>query len=225
MGERNRFAFDRDYYNRIANEINGSVAKRRAASFDDEKDLEEYLTATYAPEYKNYVFENKREIRETSRTREANAAREISKHKETGKTRQYRNNASPVRENRENVMTSERVETTPEIRTKYKIRLNPIKTAFVSFLVFAAVQCALILLSIMSDVISVEKEIATAKISLEDVNSYNESLLGQLDISYDRNYIYNVAVGKLGMVYPKDNAVVYYKSVDTSHVIQYRDIS
>ena len=115
-------------------------------------------------------------------------------------------------------------ESSPRIKTRYLIRLNYFKIIIVSALIVLVVQSALNLLSVKSDVNRIDKEISNAKITLEDVNSYNESLLGKLDISYDRNYIYNVAVGKLGMVYPKDNAVVYYKAADTSHVIQYRDI-
>lgn len=221
MGERNRFAFDRDYYNRIAAEmINGSTAKKRATLSDDESDIEQYLTNVYAPEFSRSNTAPARETRKSYAP-----ARETGKSyapaRETGKS--YA--SAPARETRSHENLAQEPGSTPEIKTKYLIRFNVVKFLLVVLLVGSVVQFALNLLSVKSNVNCIDKEIASAKIELEDVNSYNESLLGQLDISYDRNYIYNVAVGKLGMVYPKDNAVVYYKAADTSHVIQYREIS
>ena len=231
MGERNRFAFDRDYYNRIAAEmINGSTAKKRATLSDDESDIEQYLTNVYAPEFSRSNTAPARETRKSyapaRETRKSYApARETGKSytpaRETGKS--YA--SAPARETRSHENLAQEPGNTPEIKTKYLIRFNVVKFLLVVLLVGSVVQFALNLLSVKSNVNCIDKEIASAKIELEDVNSYNESLLGQLDISYDRNYIYNVAVGKLGMVYPKDNAVVYYKAADTSHVIQYREIS
>ena len=40
----------------------------------------------------------------------------------------------------------------------------------------------------------------------------------------DRNYIYAVAVEKLGMRYPKENDIVYYEKSDEGYVRQYHDI-
>ncbi|MCR5830410.1 MAG: hypothetical protein K6F93_08715 [Lachnospiraceae bacterium] len=209
MGERNRFAFDRDYYNRIAAKyVNGSSAKDYALNDDNEDDLEKYLTATYAPEYME-TYSGTSVRRETARTY-AQPARKISE--------ELPERTAP----REN--TSGETKHVTKIKTRYLIRFKLFRTACVAALIVLVVQVSLNLLSLKSDVNLIDKELSDAKITLEDVNSYNESLLGQLDISYDRNYIYNVAVGKLGMVYPKDNAVVYYKAADTSHVIQYRDI-
>ncbi len=233
MGERNRFAFDRDYYNRIAAEyVNGSAAKKYASEPESETELEEYLTATYAPEYKNSVSSHIRETREASRaTRRERAAGMNStalKNEAAAPAKKPRTavfgNAAPERKTRTVEKPAEQTEVTPQIKTRYLIRFNYVRFAIIAALIVVVVQSALNLLSVKSDVNRIDKEIAAAKITLEDVNSYNESLLGQLDISYDRNYIYNVAVGRLGMVYPKDNAVVYYKAADTSHVIQYRDI-
>jgi len=247
MGERNRFAFDRDYYNRIAAEyVNGSSAKKYASNGDDETDIEEYLTATYAPEYMNSYSTAPAQRREPKRRAVPAQRRETTRNTVPAPRRTIRNNVPaserevigntvPARrseygydvperaENEESVSTETKPQT--RIKTRYLVRINLFRSLIVAGLIFLVVQVALNLLSVKSDVNLINKEIANAKITLEDVNSYNESLLGQLDISYDRNYIYNVAVGKLGMVYPKDNEVVYYKAADTSHVIQYRDIS
>jgi len=225
MGERNRFAFDRDYYNRIAAEyISGSSAKNVAVS-EDEMDIEEYLTATYAPEYRNSVSSHIKEKRSESMRRSSTASKRATEVHASRSSAVRKPAAALVQEPLKTPEApSKQVENSPRIKTRYLIRLNYFKLIIVSALIVLVVQSALNLLSVKSDVNRIDKEISNAKITLEDVNSYNESLLGKLDISYDRNYIYNVAVGKLGMVYPKDNAVVYYKAADTSHVIQYRDI-
>ncbi len=225
MGERNRFAFDRDYYNRIAAEyINGSSAKRVAAS-EEEMDIDEYLTATYAPEYRDMVKSSRKEkSAKAERPVRVSQSRSAEVHSSRSNAVRKTAAASVQEPARTPEVPGRQTESSPRIKTRYLIRLNYFKIIIVSALIVLVVQSALNLLSVKSDVNRIDKEISNAKITLEDVNSYNESLLGKLDISYDRNYIYNVAVGKLGMVYPKDNAVVYYKAADTSHVIQYRDI-
>lgn len=209
MGERNRFAFDRDYYNRIAAEyVHGSSVRKTVREPETDKELEEYLTEKYAPEY-----------------RSSNRAFETARSSVTGRIERGTSPAKPEKIREPEKKSPKRTQEVPSFKTRYLVRINFIKVLIIGVLLFAVVQSALNLISVKSDVNRIEKEISAAKITLEDVNSYNESLLGRLDISYDRNYIYNVAVGKLGMVYPKDNAVVYYKEADTSHVYQYRDIS
>ncbi len=243
MSERSKFAYDRDYYNKIAAEyIRGSLAKRNAsAEPKDEYELEEYLTATYAPEYKDSVTQLTKEMRKRSEsadrivrdTVQIRIAREkgmsSARVTHTNKT----NSARPANKSFSGaalpavtpVREEQQAPPVIGVKTRYKIRINAVKIIVFGVLLFMVAQFSMNLLNAKSNVNRVEKAIASAKIKLEDVNSYNESLLGQLDISYDRNYIYNVAVGKLGMVYPKDNAIVYYKAADTGHVIQYRDIS
>ncbi|MCR5432328.1 MAG: hypothetical protein K6E95_07205 [Lachnospiraceae bacterium] len=234
MGERNRFAFDRDYYNRIGAEIVGSSAKKTLKTFDDERDIEEYLTATYAPEYslpvpkpaertKESAAPSKRAARYTANAEAVPARREEPARKERPLRKERLVRRERDRKQTESDRKRKALEN-PRIKTRYLVRLNPVKSLLTIGVIILLVQLSVNLLAAKSDVNCLEKEITNAKITLEDVNSYNESLLGELDISYDRNYIYNVAVGRLGMVYPKDNKVLYYKSADTSHVIQYRDI-
>lgn len=107
------------------------------------------------------------------------------------------------------------------ISEKTSAKMSAVKVLVAIALIVAFVWKAFNLLETKSDINQLDKQIKNAKICLEDVNSVNESLMCSLDINHDRNYIYNVAVGKLGMVYPKDNKVVYYSNADSSHVIQY----
>lgn len=63
-------------------------------------------------------------------------------------------------------------------------------------------------------------QIKSAQASLDDIRELNESLATALDTEIDRNYIYTVAVGKLGMVYPNENQIVTYSPADTGYVRQ-----
>jgi hypothetical protein len=45
-------------------------------------------------------------------------------------------------------------------------------------------------------------------------------LSSALDTEISRNYIYTVAVAKLGMVYPDNNQVVYYEPAEEGYVRQ-----
>lgn len=77
------------------------------------------------------------------------------------------------------------------------------------------------MLETKSDLTQADKKIAIAKSELKDVNALNESLKATLDTQMDRNYIYSVAVGKLGMVYPNNNKVLYYEPSDGGYVRQF----
>ena len=80
------------------------------------------------------------------------------------------------------------------------------------------------MLETKSDITQTDKKIAAAKNELKDVTALNESLKATLDTQIDRNYIYSVAVGKLGMVYPNKNKVLYYEPADGGYVRQLSDI-
>lgn len=112
------------------------------------------------------------------------------------------------------------------VTEKYVIRFASLPKVIIAIaLIVAIVFKAYTIIETKSDINLVEKEITNAKICLDDVNAVNEELMCSLDINLDRNYIYNIAVGKLGMVYPKDNKVVYYDNADSGYVIQYSAIA
>lgn len=102
-------------------------------------------------------------------------------------------------------------------RPAYSIMHLAIVTALIGLLFASAVQ----MIYMKSEITQVEKQIRKADAQLKDVQALNESLSSGLDAEPDRNYIYSVAVGRLGMAYPNANDVIYYEVADTDYVRQY----
>lgn len=105
-------------------------------------------------------------------------------------------------------------------KSVYRVKVNNIMaTLFVSALI-VFVMSAFYYLNVKSQISETGKQIKKAEAKLVDVESLNASLRTALDTKVDRNYIYSVAVGKLGMVYPNDNQIVTYKATKTEYVRQ-----
>jgi cell division protein FtsL len=67
------------------------------------------------------------------------------------------------------------------------------------------------------NIISLEKELTT-------LTNENDAANEMISTAYDLNYVYQVAVEELGMVYPNKNTVITYKSSTEDYVRQYEDI-
>lgn len=67
------------------------------------------------------------------------------------------------------------------------------------------------------DIISLEKELTV-------LTNENDAAYEAIDTALDLDYIYQVAVEELGMVYPNKNEVITYKSSSTDYVRQYEDV-
>lgn len=74
------------------------------------------------------------------------------------------------------------------------------------------------------DVSAMEKEIVSLEHNLTTMKNENDAAYEQINSTYDLDYIYQVAVGELGMVYPNKNTVITYQSKDEGYVRQYKDI-
>ncbi len=116
--------------------------------------------------------------------------------------------------------TETAVKSEPVVKTHRKIDINIVYTITMIAAVCVLLVSAFRMLETKSDITQTEKKIAIAKNELADVNALNESLKASLDTQLDRNYIYSVAVGKLGMVYPNNNKVIGYESAGSGHVRQ-----
>ena len=79
-------------------------------------------------------------------------------------------------------------------------------------------------IEVRAEITQANKKIEVAKTELKDIQNKNSALMSQLDVEMDRNYIYAMAVGKLGMKYPKENDIIYYTKADEGYVRQYHDI-
>lgn len=106
------------------------------------------------------------------------------------------------------------------VKPRYSIRFNVFGVLVFSMAVAALLFSAFKMLEVQSNLSQIEKQIKAAKNELNDVNALNASLMDELDTEIDRNYIYSVAVGKFGMVYPDRNQVVYYTPSEQGYVRQ-----
>ncbi len=79
-------------------------------------------------------------------------------------------------------------------------------------------------LMLQYDVTAMEKEIVSMEHNLTTMKNENDAAYEQINSAYDLDYVYQVAVGELGMVYPNKNTVITYQSNDEGYVRQYRDI-
>ena len=186
---RNRFSFDRNYYeNYNRGVVEGSAARKAEVEYEEDfYDDTQLFTEEYSEE----------DFRSTS----------------------------PRKKERKN-----RFEFNPNLRTetqvKYKKKYNFgfIKLFMIAVLSVAIVKCCYTYIEARADIIQANRAIATAKAELKDIRNINDSLLGQLDVETDRNYIYTIAVSKLNMIYPKENDTIYYEKPDEGYVRQYYEI-
>jgi len=60
--------------------------------------------------------------------------------------------------------------------------------------------------------------------TLSSKKNVNDAGYEQIDMVYDLDYVYNIAVNELGMVYPNNNEVITFDKATESYVRQYGDI-
>ncbi len=79
-------------------------------------------------------------------------------------------------------------------------------------------------LQLQYEVSRLERVIIAKEESLITSKNRNDAMDEQINSNYDLDYVYQVAVGELGMVYPNNNTVITYQSSDEGYVRQYHDI-
>lgn len=109
-----------------------------------------------------------------------------------------------------------------KVKVLYKFRLFTLLMTVVSL--GALVLASYRYIEVRAEITQANKKIEVAKTELKDIRNKNSALMSQLDVEMDRNYIYAMAVGKLGMKYPKENDIIYYTKADEGYVRQYHDI-
>lgn len=77
---------------------------------------------------------------------------------------------------------------------------------------------------LQTKVSQMEKSIVTLEKELTSLTKENNAKYEAINTAYDLDYVYQVAVGELGMVYPKDNKVITYEGGSAEYVRQYEDI-
>lgn len=101
--------------------------------------------------------------------------------------------------------------------------------SFASLLILAVASIATVYLCIeylklQYDVTAMDKRIVSMEEQLTALTNENDAAYEAINTAFDLDYVYRVAVEELGMVYPKDNTVIKYKSSGTDFVRQYEDM-
>ncbi len=79
-------------------------------------------------------------------------------------------------------------------------------------------------LKLQYNVSRMDKAIITLEEDLTTLTNENDAAYNLVNTAYDLNYVYQVAVEELGMVYPNNNTVISYQSSEADYVRQYEDI-
>lgn len=96
-------------------------------------------------------------------------------------------------------------------------------------LLTAAIVTTLILcvnyLKVQSEVLQLNKSISALESKITSVKKENDAWEASLESQMlDLEYVYEIAVGTLGMVYPNHNEVIYYNNDSEGYFRQYQDI-
>lgn len=68
------------------------------------------------------------------------------------------------------------------------------------------------------------ENVKTLETRLEALKTENDALEQSIDTSVDLNYVYSVAIGKLGMVHAGQENVIRYDKTESQYVRQYEQI-
>lgn len=108
----------------------------------------------------------------------------------------------------------------PKTKVRYRVKVGLLPVMVFAVAIAALLSSAFGYLEVQSKINQADKQIRIAQTKLADVEALNASLSSALDTEIDRNYIYTVAVARLGMVYPDKNQVVYYEPAEEGYVRQ-----
>ena len=67
-------------------------------------------------------------------------------------------------------------------------------------------------------------KISSLQSQLESIKMENDQKELAIDTSIDYEYIYNVAVKELGMVYVSEDQIIKYRSGESEYVMQFKDV-
>ncbi len=79
-------------------------------------------------------------------------------------------------------------------------------------------------LMLQHQVSQMQKQIVSMEKEVTKLTHENDAALEAINTAYDLDYVYQVAVEELGMVYPNKNTVITYKRGTTDYVRQFEDI-
>lgn len=116
------------------------------------------------------------------------------------------------------------VRTSPVRKKRRKSSLD-----FIAFFVLITAMAATLMVCVgflqkQSDINQLKTETKKLKADYTALKDSNDALEDELQTAVDYDYIYAVAVGKLGMVYPGENQIINYSVDNSAYVIQYEKV-
>lgn len=129
----------------------------------------------------------------------------------------------PIRIPREHEI--KRYEPEPEYEVRRALGIGRAVDLFFAAVLMVAIMVTLYVcinyLQIQSDIVQLEKQISVLEDAISVTENENKALEASINVmGSDLDYVYNVAVGVLGMVYPNKNEVHFYTNQQSSY---YRD--
>lgn len=114
---------------------------------------------------------------------------------------------------------------TPERKLSVGLGIDAISMLLLMGAIVATLFVCVNYLKVQSDIVQLNKAITGLENEIEQVKKENNALEATMDTEmYDLEYVYNIAVGVLGMVYPNNNEIVYYDNEAKGYFRQYQDI-
>ena len=102
--------------------------------------------------------------------------------------------------------------------------INFASLVVLTFAIIATVYVCVDYLKLQTQVSQMKKSIVKTEQELTALINENDAAYEAIETAVDLDYIYQVAVKELGMVYPNNNEIITYKSSSTNYVRQYEDI-
>ncbi|HHT58029.1 cell division protein FtsL [Herbinix luporum] len=137
-------------------------------------------------------------------------------------------NAVPDRQTRPIPEPQRRVETRPQKQVRRQPReLSGISKTSLFILILAigaTLYFCIEFLMLQNQVSKMERDIISMERNLTAMKNENDAAYEQIEKVYDLDYVYNIAVNELGMVYPNNNEIITFKKADENYVRQYADI-
>lgn len=108
--------------------------------------------------------------------------------------------------------------------TGFRRNMDFLTTAVLGISMAIVLVLALQFLKVSAAVTELDKEIVTMTKQYEKLRGENDSALFDIADDINLNEVYEIAVGKLGMVYPNHNQIVEFECVGDGYVRQYTSV-
>lgn len=109
-------------------------------------------------------------------------------------------------------------------RKGLQVAMNPAFAVFLALSVVATLAVCALLLTMQAKVTNQNKMITRLQSEVEVLREDNNAYEARINSGVDLEYIRDVAINQLGMIYPAEGQVVYYDLTESDYVRQFQDI-